>query len=92
MMFKNIFRFLVVTLIAIALGFGIYYLFQPSSAAALGSGFHEFGGERGLRGGFNLIGGLFGITGNLMLVTIITVMVVSIQKLFSQKPVPPTTR
>jgi Na+/H+-dicarboxylate symporter len=92
-MFKTIFRFLVITLIAIALGFGVYYLFQPSSAATFGSGFRDYGGERGFReGGFNLIGGLFGITGNLILVAIITMIVVSIQKLFSRNPVPVRTR
>ncbi len=89
-MFKMIFRFLVITLIAIALGVGIYYLLQPSGAATFRSG---FGGEGGFReGGFNLTRGLFGITGNLMLVAIITVIVISIQKLFSRKPQPATTR
>ena len=89
-MFKNIFRFLIITLIAIALGFGIYYLLQPSGAATFGSG---FGGEGGFReGGFNLTRGLFGVTGNLMLVAIITVIVVSIQKLFSRRPQPVTAR
>jgi len=91
-MFKNIFRFLIITLIAIALGLGIYYLLQPSSAATFGSGFRDFGGEGGFReGGFNLTRGLFGVTGNLMLVAIITVIVVSIQRLFSRKPEPITT-
>jgi len=86
-MLKTIFRFLVITLIAIALGFGIYYLLQPSNATSFGSGFREFGGEHGFReGGFNLLGGLFGVTGNLLLVAFITVIVVSIQKLFSRKP------
>ena len=92
-MFKTIFRFLVITLIAIALGFGIYYLLQPSGVATFRSGIGDFGGERGFReGGFNLTRGLFGVTGNLMLVAIITVIVVSIQKLFSRKPEPITPR
>jgi len=99
-MFKTIFRFLVITVIAMALGIGVYTLVQPSGAATLRSGINnfgglsrDFGGERGFReGGFNLIGGLFGVTGNLMLVAIITVIVVSIQKMFSRKPVPITTR
>ena len=92
-MFKTIFRFLVITLIAIALGFGIYYLLQPSGVSAFRSGINHFGGEGGFReGGFNLTRGLFGVTGNLMLVAIITVIVVSIQKLFSRKPEPITTR
>ncbi|HEY9151690.1 MAG TPA: hypothetical protein VIN60_02300 [Anaerolineales bacterium] len=98
-MFKIIFRFLAITLIAIALGFGIYYLIQPSGVSAFRSGINnfgslsgDFGGERGFRGGFNLIGGLFGVTGNLILVTIITMIVISVQKIFSRKPVPATTR
>ena len=44
-MFKTIFRFLLITLIAIALGFGIYYLLQPSGVAMLRSGIGDFGGE-----------------------------------------------
>ena len=92
-MFKTIFRFLVITLIAIALGFGIYYLLQPSGVATFRAGLGDFGREGGFReGGFNLTRGLFGVTGNLMLVAIITVIVVSIQKLFSRKPIPTTTR
>ena len=92
-MFKNILRFLVITLIAIALGFGIYHLLQPSGVATFRSGIGDFSGEGGFReGGFNLTRGLFGVTGNLMLVAIITVIVVSIQKLFSRKPQPATTR
>ena len=92
-MFKTIFRFLVISLIAIALGFGIYCLLQPSGAATVGSGFRDFGGEGGFReGGFNLARGLAGITGNLMLVAIVTVIVVSIQKLFSRKPEPIPTK
>ena len=92
-MLKTIFRFLVITLIAVALGIGIYYLLQPSSAATVGSGFRDFGGEGGFReGGFNLTRGLFGVTGNLMLMAIITVIVVSVQKLFSQRPESAATR
>ena len=92
-MFKTIFRFLVIALIAIALGLGVYYLLQPYSAATFGSGFRDFGGERGFReSGFNILGGLFGVAGNLMLVAFITVSVVSIQRLFSRKPQPATTR
>ncbi len=91
-MFKTILRFLIVTLIAVALGFGIYYLLQPSGTTSQFGNLRDFG-ERGFReGGFNLIGGLFGITGNLMLVALITVIVVSMQKIFSQKPEPVTTR
>lgn len=90
-MFKTILRFLIVTLIAIALGFGIYYLVQPAGAASQFGSFRDFG-ERGFRGGFNQIGGLFGMTGNLMLVAIITVIVVSMQKIFSRKPEPIATR
>ena len=98
-MFKTIFRFLVVTVIAVALGIGVYTLVQPSGAETLRSGINnfgglsrDFGGEGGFReGGFNLTRGLFGVTGNLMLVAIITVIVVSIQKLFSRKSVPAIT-
>ena len=99
-MFKMIFRFLVISLIAIALGFGIYYLIQPAGVASFRSGINnfgglsrDFGGEGGFReGGFNLTRGLFGVTGNLILVAIITMIVVSIQKMFSRKPQPVTTR
>ena len=92
-MFKNILRFLIITLIAFALGFGIYHLLQPSGIATFRSGIGDFGGEGGFReGGFNLTRGLFGVTGNLMLVAIITVIVVSIQKLFPRKPEPVTIR
>jgi len=88
-MFKIIFRFLVITLIAVALGIGIYYLLQPSSAATLGSGFRDFGREGGFReGGFSLVRGFFGITGNLILIAIVTMIVVSIQKLFSLARLP----
>ncbi len=86
-MFKTIFRFLVITLIAVALGFGIYYLLQPSSAATFNSGFRDFGGEGGFHeGGSNLARGLSGIGGNLVLVAIVTVIVVSVQKVFTRKP------
>ncbi|HUH96688.1 MAG TPA: hypothetical protein VLZ89_04970 [Anaerolineales bacterium] len=50
-MFKMIFRFLLVTMIAAALGFGIYHLIQPGSVASLRSGLGEFGSpSRGLGG------------------------------------------
>ena len=92
-MFKTIFRFLVITLIAIALGFGITICFNRPVSTIFGDRNQHFGGEGGFReGGFNLTRGLFGVTGNLMLVAIITVIVVSIQKLFSRKPQPATTR
>ena len=88
-MFKTIFRFLVITLIAVALGFGIYHLLQPSGAGTIRSGFGDFGREGSFHeGGFNLARGLAGITGNLMLVAIVTVIVVSIQKLFALSRLP----
>ncbi len=88
-MLKTIVRFLVILLVAVALGVGIYYLIQPSGTASLNNfgGFRDFGGERGFReGGFSLIGGLAGIMGNLILVAIITFIIVAVQKLFSRSP------
>ena len=99
-MLKSIMRFLLILLIAIALGVGFYYLIQPAGQASLRSGIGnfgnvsgDFGGEHGFReGGFSLTGGLFGITGNLMLVAMVTFIVISIQKIFSGKPKTITTR
>ena len=83
-MFKIIFRFLVITLIAAALGFAIYHLVQASTAGAVQPGFDHFGGLEGNERG--LLGGLSGITGNLLLVAAVTAAVVSIQRLFTRKP------
>src|ERR1700690_1760990 len=93
-MLESIMRFVLILLIAVALGVGFYYLVQPAGQASLRSGIGDFGnisgdfgGEHGFReGGFSLIGGLFGVTGNLMLVAMVTFMVISIQKIFSRKP------
>ena len=99
-MFNTILRFIVVTLIAVALGALIYHLNQPAGSASFGSSIRnignfsrDFGGEGGFHeGGFSLSRGLFGITGNLLLVTIVTVIVVSLQKAFARKPEPARTR
>ena len=99
-MFKSILRFLLILLIAVALGAGFYYLVQPAGQASLRSGIDnlrnvsgDFGGEHGFReGGFSLAGGLFGITGNLILIAMVTFSVVAIQKMFSRKPEAITTR
>ncbi len=99
-MFKTILRFLIVTLIAVALGAMIYHLNQPARSASFGSGIRnignfsrDFGGEGGFHeGGFSLSRGLFGIKGNLLLVAIVTVIVVSMQKTFARKPEPARTR
>ncbi len=74
-----------------SIGFAIYHFIQPTSNTNTFSNFpREFGGEHGFRDqGFNLTGGLFGITGNLILIAIITFVVVSIQKIFSHKAEPP---
>lgn len=93
-MLKSILRFILILLIAVALGIGFYHLIQPAGQASLSSGFGnfrnvpgDFGGEHDFReGGFSLIGGLFGITGNLMLIAMVTFIVISIQKIFSGKP------
>ena len=99
-MLKSIVRFLLILLIAIALGAGFYHLVQPAGQATLRSGIGnigsvsgDFGGEHDFHeGGFNLAGGLFGITGNLMLIALVTFIVYSIQKIFSKKPEAITTR
>ncbi len=93
-MLKTTLRFLVVALVAVALGFVIYHFSQPAGTASLGSGISsfgrisgDFGGEGGFReGGFNLTRGLFGITGNLILIAVVTLVVVSIQKAFAKQP------
>jgi hypothetical protein len=99
-MLKSLMRFLLILLIAIALGAGFYYLVQPAGQASLQSGIGnlrnisgDFGGERGFgEGGFSLTGGLFGITGNLILIALVTLIVHSTQKIFSRKPEAITTR
>jgi hypothetical protein len=99
-MLKSILRFILILLIAVALGVGFYHLVQPAGQASIRSGIGNFrnvsegfGGEHDFReGGFSLIGGLFGITGNLMLIAMVTFVVFSIQKIFSGKPETITTR
>jgi hypothetical protein len=99
-MLKSMMRFILILLIAVALGVGFYYLVQPAGQASLRSGIGnfrnvsgDFGGEHGFReGSFSLIGGLFGITANLMLIALVTFIVISIQKIFSDKPETITTR
>ncbi len=94
-MLKTIVRFLVVSLIAVGLGLLIYHLNQPAGTS-IGSGFggfREFGGEGGFReGGFSLTRGLFGITGNLMTVAVVTLVVVSMRKALAYKGEPVRTR
>ena len=92
-MLKSILHFLLILLIAIALGVGFYYLVQPASQVSFRSGINnfgnvsrDFGGEHGFReGGLGLVSGLFGVTGNLLLIAIISFIVVSMQKIFSRK-------
>ena len=99
-MSKTILRFLVIALIAVALGSLIYHISQPAGTTALRSGINNLGGlsrdlgeEHGFgERGFSLMGGLFGITGNLFLVAIVTVIVVSLQKLFAHRGEPVGTR
>ncbi len=96
-MFKSILLFFLILAVAIAVGVGIFHLIQPSGGIAFrSSGLNftsgDFGGDGGFRGGFNLIGGLFGITGNLILVAIITFMVVSVRNIFSRQPEPVTNK
>ncbi len=93
-MLKTILRFLAVTLVAVALGFLIYYLTQSgASASAVGSFSRELGGEGGFReGSFSLARGIFGIGGNLLLVAIITSVVALIQKAFAPQREPAGTR
>ena len=92
-MFKSILLFLLILAVAVAVGVGIFHLIQPSGGITLNSGglnftSRDFGGDGGFRGGFNLVGGLFGITGNLILVAIVTFMVVSVRNIFSRQPEP----
>ena len=99
-MLKSMIRFLLILLIALALGVGFYYLVQPAGQTALRSGIvnignvsGDFGGEHGFHeGGFSLVGGLFGITGNLIWIAMVTMFVVAVQKIFSRKPGSITTR
>ena len=90
-MSKTILRFLIIALIAVALGALIYHLNQPAATTSLGSNIQGFGqdlgGEHGLReGGSESIGGL---AGNLMLVTVVTLAVVAVRGLLGRllKPV-----
>ncbi len=99
-MLKIVLRFLIITVVAIALGFFVYHLNQPAGAASLRAGMNSFGdlsrgfgGERDFReGGFSLMGGLFGIGGNLFLVAVVTFVVVSMQRTFGRKRVPAAVR
>jgi hypothetical protein len=99
-MLKSIARFLLILLIALALGVGFYYLVQPAGQTSLPSGIGnlrnvsgDIGGEHGFgEGGFGLTRGLFGITGNLISIALVTFIVYSIQKIFSKKPEAITTR
>ncbi len=96
-MLKTILRFLAVTLVAVALGFLIYYINQPAAGASGLSSFGDFsrelGGEGGFReGSFSLARGLFGIGGDLLLVAIITAVVVLIQKAFTPQHEPARIR
>jgi Na+/H+-dicarboxylate symporter len=87
-MLKTTLRFLVVTLIAVALGFLIYHLNQPSGTSSFGSFSREIGGEDGLREG----GSLFGLVGNLLLVAVVTAIVVPLQKAFATHRAPARAR
>ncbi len=95
-MLKTVSRFIVVAVIALALGLLIYYLNQPTGAASLTTKFGGFArelGEGGFReGGFSLGRGMFGIIGDLILVAIVTVVVVSLQKAFAYKSEPARLR
>ncbi len=87
-MLKTTIRFVIVALIAAALGFLIYHLNQSAATASFGQGFREFG-ERGFgEGSFSLMRGLFGIAGNVFMIAIVTVIVVALQKAFRSTPQP----
>lgn len=96
-MLKTTLRFLVVTLVAVALGFLIYYINQPAAGASglstFGSFSRELGGDGGFReSGFSLARGLSGITGDLILVAITTAIVVIIRKAFAPQHEPAPIR
>jgi len=92
-MLKTTLRFLVIALIAVALGFLIYHVSQPAGIATVGSGINNIGGftrelgdGEGFReGGSGLLGGLSGITGNLFLIAIVTLSVAALQKLLARR-------
>jgi hypothetical protein len=97
---KIILRYLIIVLIAVAVGALIYHLNQPNGAISLASSMNSvgsFSGDLGGRhdfgeGSFGLASGLFGIGGNLFQVAIITFLVVSVRKLFVQRPQPVRAR
>jgi hypothetical protein len=88
---KTILRYLVIALIAIALGVIIYHLNQPTGIASFGPGVNEAGGFSGGFGGghdfgeagSSLIGGLSGVAKNLLQVGIVTAAVVLVRKMLS---------
>ena len=96
-MLRNILRFAIVALIAVALGLLIYHLNQPTGTATAINNFSrfsgDFGGEGSFReGSFSLARGLFDVAGNLLLVAFVTVIVVSLQKAFAHQPRPAKMR
>jgi uncharacterized membrane protein len=90
-MFKSILLFLLILAVSIAIGVGIFHLIQPSGQIFLRSGsnnFVDFGGRHEGRGGFNVTGGLFGMTGNLIVVAVITFIIVSARNILSWQSEP----
>jgi hypothetical protein len=93
---KSILRYLVIVLIAVAVGTVVYHLNQPTGTTALGSGItsvghfsESIGSDHDVReGGSSLIGGLSGVTKNLLLVAIVTAIVVLMRKLFAWRARP----
>ena len=89
-MLKSILLFFVILAVSVAIGVGIFHIIQPSGQAGFNNfgnaprfGGGDFGGERSF-GSFNLIGGLFGMTGNIMVVAFITFVIVSVRNIFSK--------
>ncbi len=95
-MFKTTLRFIVIAVIALALGMLIYHLNQLAATTSVGTDAIGFGrdfGERSFEeGGFSLSRGVFGVAGDLILVAIVTVVVVSLRKALAYQPEPARLR
>jgi hypothetical protein len=99
-MSKNILRYLAVALIAVALGFAIYYFSQPAATASAGPGANGLAhlstnlgdGHAPDAGGLTLVSGLLDTLKNLLLIAIVTVTVGFLQKILSRRPEPARAR
>lgn len=89
-MLKNTARFILILLLAVALGLLIYHLLQPAGTTSLPAGTEVFAGAaRGFEGDHGsregsggLAQGIAGVGGNLLLIGAVTAIIVSAQRLF----------